>query len=454
MNVADFTGVLLDAGLDPAEAPAKASLLDWARAELLSLAGGDPEKALWVPGRLEIFGKHTDYAGGHSLVACVPRGFIVLGRARTDAVVNIRDAVRSEHFAVRTGERQGPEAGARQTEDDDRGVTGWRRYALTAIRRLQRNFPGTVLGADLVVASDLPPASGMSSSSALIVGIAASLVRLTGIVETAEWHSNITSPPDAAGYYACIENGMTFGALAGDAGVGTHGGSEDHVALVCGRAHAAGAWSFVPIRHVADVRMPDDWTFVIASSGVAARKTGEAKGAYNALSGHASALLGIWNRAAPPQPSLRAALTSAIDAPRQLIELVRRDSTAPRDLERRLTHFLREDARVLEAAEALRAADHVRLGALGDASQADAEQLLGNQVPETIALAASARALGAWASSSFGAGFGGSVWALVHKRDAADFAARWLVDYRERFPAREAATTFVAPPGPALTSLS
>ena len=39
----------------------------------------------------------------------------------------------------------------------------------------------------------------------------------------------------------------------GDAGVGTHGGSEDHIAIVCGKADHAAAWTFVPPTHVADV---------------------------------------------------------------------------------------------------------------------------------------------------------------------------------------------------------
>jgi len=38
---------------------------------------------------------------------------------------------------------------------------------------------------------------------------------------------------------------------------------------------------------------------------------------------------------------------------------------------------------------------------------------LGNQIPQTIFLAKTARQLGAVAASAFGAGFGGSVWALV-----------------------------------------
>ena len=119
-----------------------------------------------------------------------------------------------------------------------------------------------------------------------------------------------------------------------------------------------------------------------------------------------------------------------------------------------LLHFLREDARVLEAVDALRAADRARLGTLSAASQEDAERLLGNQVPETIALASSARELGAFAATSFGAGFGGSVWALVHTDESAAFADRWMALYRARFPHRAAATAFAAPPGPSLTRVA
>lgn len=38
-----------------------------------------------------IFGKHTDYAGGHSLLAAVPRGIALVARSRTDGIVRIGD---------------------------------------------------------------------------------------------------------------------------------------------------------------------------------------------------------------------------------------------------------------------------------------------------------------------------------------------------------------------------
>ncbi|HCV22962.1 MAG TPA: hypothetical protein DGN59_05840, partial [Candidatus Latescibacteria bacterium] len=36
--------------------------------------------AFFVPGRIEVLGKHTDYCGGHSLVTAVECGFCVVAR--------------------------------------------------------------------------------------------------------------------------------------------------------------------------------------------------------------------------------------------------------------------------------------------------------------------------------------------------------------------------------------
>jgi galactokinase len=103
---------------------------------------------------------------------------------------------------------------------------------------------------------------------------------------------------------------------------------------------------------------------------------------------------------------------------------------------------VREDFRTIESIAAFRRGDPARVGKLADDSQSDAEIFLGNQIPETIALAASARKLGAFAARSFGAGFGGSVWALVDADRAQDFAHRWTPD------------AFVAMPGPPLIELT
>ena len=107
-----------------------------------------------------------------------------------------------------------------------------------------------------------------------------------------------------------------------------------------------------------------------------------------------------------------------------------------------MEQFDREAAIVRSAADALALSELDELGRLIDESQAGAERLLGNQVAETITLARSARELGAIAASAFGAGFGGSVYALVRASEAEDFQHRWAERYLAAFPARREHATF------------
>ena len=430
MTGASLAAALVERGMEPGEVPSKASLFDVVLGVSRAVIGEEPRQAWWVPGRLEVFGKHTDYAGGRTLVAAVPRGIAITARPRADGTIQVMDARRGDRLTL------GPM--------DDARFGGWRHYVEVVARRLATSFPGARLGADIVFASDLPRASGMSSSSALVVAMSAALVHIADIESRPEWQANVRNRLDTAGYFACIENGMAFGSLAGDAGVGTHGGSEDHAAIIAGRPGELSAFGFVPMRHLADVRVPDDWRFVLAPSIVRSSKTGAEKDAYNRLARGAQALLELWNAGDRPASSIAAAIASDPEAADRLRHRVRASSVAGWStdaLEKRLDHFIREDARAPQALDAFRAMDAVRLGELSAGSQADAEHLLGNQVPETSELARSARALGAFASCSFGAGFGGSVWALVPRAEAESFAARW------------SPSAFVAAPGPPLTAL-
>jgi galactokinase len=458
---------LVERGLHSEEHAAKASLYDMALAAFREQTKQPPEHAWWVPGRLEVFGKHTDYAGGRTIVAAVPRGFAFVASHREDDVVRIRDARSGDGVTIECG-------------TSGSAFTGWRHYAEVAVARLARNFPDAAparaasraparavsraRGADIAFASDLPRASGMSSSSALLVGVATVLARLWALSDRTEWIRNIRGCVDLAGYFGCMENGLTFGTLTGDAGVGTHGGSEDHAAMLCGQPQRLSGYAFVPMRHLGAVALPHSWRFVIASSGVTAEKTGNAQQAYNRLAEGARALLDLWNQqeercaldGAWAKGSLAAAVASAPTASARLFDLARHSAVpgwTPRALADRLEHFVREDARVPDALEAFRKADEARLGVLAEASQRDAELLLGNQIGETTTLARLARDQGAFAACGFGAGFGGSVWALVDNDGAAEFAQRWLAAYRAEHRHVVESVAFVATPGPALTEL-
>jgi len=432
---------LVAAGLSATELAGKTVLCETTLQGFHQAHTADPEGVWWIPGRLELFGKHTDYAGGRTIVAPAPRGFVVMAAPRRDDEIHVFDARTAESVTI---------------ADDATTFSGWRHYVSVAVSRLSRNFPGARAGATIVFASDLPRASGMSSSSALVVGIATALTSQWRLAARADWTRSIQTPADAATYYASLENGATFAQLDGDAGVGTHGGSEDHAAMLLGEAGSLSAFSFIPMRLLDVVRLPRDWRIVIAASGVKAEKTGAARDAYNRLSDGARHLLAIWNRHRPPAHSLASALSSNASAANQLRELIADSDLpgwTPDALTRRLSHFVEEDGRILSAVAALRTGDHQALSQMGDESQRDAADMLGNQVPETIALAAAAREAGAFAACSFGAGFGGSVWALVGSADASGFMQAWLDRYRDSHPDREA-MAFIADPAPPVTRLS
>src|SRR3954466_4396137 len=147
---------LCELGLEESEHSGKNALFERALSRFLALDAGPPQHVFWVPGRLEVFGKHTDYAGGRTLVAAVPKGFAVAAGPRAGSEVHVFDALREQGVVL---DSRGREA---NREGDIARTTGWRNYVQAVVRRLGSNFPGLGLGANLVFASDLPRASGMS----------------------------------------------------------------------------------------------------------------------------------------------------------------------------------------------------------------------------------------------------------------------------------------------------
>jgi galactokinase len=440
---------LVSAGLLPAEARRKKELFEKVEGALSDLRGGDPSGGvrLFVPGRIEVLGKHTDYAGGRSLLAAVGRGFCVAAAPRPDPILRVVDVGRGLAAEVALDPRLVPSAG------------NWIIYAETVASRLARNFPGALGGADVAIASDLPRASGLSSSSALVVALFSVLSDRNDLPSRAEWAAEIRSSEDLAGYLGGLENGRSFGGLTGERGVGTRGGSEDHAAILCGRSGELSQYRFCPVRFERSVPLEEDWRLVVASSGVASDKTGNAREKFNRLSLAATAVLDLWNGSTGrTDESLFVAAASAPDAPERIRRLLRAlpNPDFPADfLVGRFDQFLEESTVIVPAVGDLLEKGEVRLiGELVDRSQELAERRLGNQIPETVHLARSARQLGAAAASGFGGGFGGSVWAIVEASDADGFRRRWAEVYAKAFPAAAPASRFFATrPGPAVVRL-
>jgi galactokinase len=123
----------------------------------------------------------------------------------------------------------------------------------------------------------------------------------------------------------------------------------------------------------------------------------------------------------------------------------------PEDLACRFEHFVAESEIIIpKAVDALAAGDLDEWGRQVDLSQIRGIELLRNQVSETVSLAASARECGADAASAFGAGYGGSVWAMVAASCAGEFTERWKSAYVAAFPGYVASSAFfLTRPGPA-----
>jgi galactokinase len=217
--------------------------------------------------------------------------------------------------------------------------------------------------------------------------------------------------------------------------------------MLCSRPGHVSQYAYCPVRFERAIPISNRYTFAVGVCGVAAEKTGSAMEKYNAASRLATRLVQVWqHETGRADPHLAAILASGPDAGARLRELVVSDQYAKEEsqlLLRRLEHFAAENEEILpEAGDCLNGGDMPRFGYWVARSQRAAEGLLGNQIPETSHLASSAQALGAIAASAFGAGFGGSVWALVERDRVGAFLVSWAEAYRAEFPERAAAATF------------
>lgn len=424
MDIRNAIDHLISHGMSPASAAAKEGLLSRC---IQSLNNRPPAAAFYIPGRIEFLGKHTDYCGGRSLMCAIDKGLILAATPRDDANIRIIETI------------SGEEAIISQSAESPILPGHWSNYPATVIRRVTQNFPGPLRGIDIAIASDLPPAAGLSSSSALVIGIFLILSQFNHLTARPEYQSNIHTPEDLAGYLGTVENGQTFGTLSGDRGVGTFGGSQDHTAILCCQPNSLSQYRFAPVVAERVIPFPKDYVLAVGVSGVVAEKTGAARDLYNQISLRAAEILRRWNEATGRHDPT---LTAAMAVP-QSTETICNLIAGDRNLTDRFTQFYRESKAIVpNAGSALLDGRFDDLAGLVDDSQAGAESLLHNQVPETIFLAACARKIGAIAASAFGAGFGGSVWAMIPTASADKFLTDWQNHYTRQFSSRTATAKF------------
>ena len=399
------------------------------------VGGDDPIRIFFVPGRIEVLGKHTDYAGGRSLVTATEQGIWMVATPRTDRQIRLTDLGRGQTLELAL---------------DVMGKTaawGWALYPQTVARRMMIDLDSRLQGAEIAFESDLPSAAGLSSSSALVIATYMALAASNDLDRPPRLRQEIATRESLAAYLGAVEAGRDFLAFGeGGPGVGTMGGNGDHTAILCSQPGEIRQYSYLPTRLERILQLPAGLRFAVAVSGVSASKTGEAKDDYNRASRLVAQLTEIWNRrTGRDDVSLADALNSDPLAVEELEGYLRNeDPQTPRDaLLDRLRHFAVESGQLVPgASEALAQGDCREFGEVVDRSQELATSLLGNQIEETVWLSAAARELGALAASAFGAGFGGSVWALVSQQEMDSFLRQWSERYAQRFPNRMADSIF------------
>ncbi len=407
----------------------------------------------FVPGRIEVLGRHTDYAGGRALVCAIDRGFLCVSAANRQGIVRLAED--SEEF---------PPVEFPLEPSITPRVGHWSNYPMTMARRLIRNFGPTVrlTGVDMVFSSTLPVGSGMSGSSALMMMSFLGIAGVNRLHDAPFFRQNIRDGIDLSMYLACAENGQSFRELTGDKGVGTFGGSEDHAAILNGRDGHLSLFRFRPSVLEEELRWPREWRMVVAYSGVRAEKTREALDKYNLVSRRAALAVKEYNRLYSARS--RTLREVAVHAKAHLgkgwlkdvTERFQADSRFGRelDLADRIRQFALEDKRFIPAAvRAIRERDLGTFGRNLTASHRASRSCLRNIADEIDFLQRSALHLGAAGASGFGGGFGGSILAVLPAAKAEKFRTAWEKAYAKRCPERAAAAAFfLATPSPGIRS--
>ena len=330
-------------------------------------AGGEVQTVA-APGRVNLIGEHIDYHGLPVLPIALRRSVRVAFRPRTDGRIR---AVSSERYGVREFE---------WTSGLLPAVAGdWENYLRAAAEAVGRQW-GVLHGVDAAIVSDLPPAAGLSSSSALLVAFTLALLRANRISTSFEELMEV------------LPEGEQF--------VGTRGGGMDHAASLASRAGCASLIGFVPLS-VRPIPIPPDWAFLVAHSLHSAEKSGAVRAEYNSRRTAGTAALKNLN------------FTSYAEA----IQGRTYSDLAAMTSDNALLHVAREALRVQDAVAALERNDAGAFGRLLLESHASLRDRLKVSCPPLDHLVAAAMDSGALGARLTGGGFGGCAVVLCRRPD-------------------------------------
>ena len=124
----------------------------------------------FAPGRIEFLGNHLDYNGGDVLGMAVNAGVYCLGVPTDDNTISL--------FSENIGGSRW--LGSVDGFTKQSGNFSWTNYCLGVVKELQNQNLAPKNGFHLLFSSDLPTSVGLSSSAALELATAHTLLQLAG----------------------------------------------------------------------------------------------------------------------------------------------------------------------------------------------------------------------------------------------------------------------------------
>ncbi|MCW4466393.1 galactokinase [Glutamicibacter sp. MNS18] len=336
--------------------------------------GSAPEGIWRAPGRVNLMGEHTDYNLGFVLPFAIDKNALVAVRRRTANEASPRLLEFASTYGGTTGPL--PVTGIELDALAPGNVPGWAAYP-AAVAYVLGQLPGVQLsGFELLVDSDVPVGSGLSSSHAIEVGTIVALNDLFGLELDATAMARLTQR---------AENGF----------VGAPTGIMDQSASLMSRAEHA---LFLDCRSLASHTVPlplaaQDTAVLVIDTRV---EHSHVDGGYAA------------RRASCEQ----AAVALGVESLREITEVALLDRLEP-ELRRRARHIVTENQRVLDTVKALEASDLREVGRLLRASHVSMRDDYEISCPELDLAVQASLAAGAIGARMTGGGFGGSAIALI-----------------------------------------
>ncbi len=357
----------------------KSELINRVRTAFISTFGRPPDGIFHAPARVNLIGEHTDYNDGFVLPCAIRFGTAIAFSAGPEGVV---DAVAADYAS-------GRDRFDANAIIDHHPELPWANH-LRGVASAMKARGWRVSGARLAIAGDVPRDAGLSSSASLGVALGGAFRALSGQVAI--------EANELARIAQAAENDF----------VGCACGIMDQLASA---AATAGHAALIDCRSLslAHIPVPRDAAIIVMHSGI---RRGLVDSAYNERRRQCELAADVLGVAA-----LRdATLDGLLEARPQMSDVVFR----------RARHVITENARTLEAAQALAEGDIVRMGTLMAASHESMRSDFEITVPALDSLVIALKEIigAAGGARMTGGGFGGCVVMLVPANRAADVLTR------------------------------